>query len=669
MGQDQENKADVSAERGSGAVGNGGNDEGYNSTASTDSTKSNEAQIRASTLPQHKRLINIAKLPRQILFMRWLEYPLREFVFTDVYITFYPDSHVRSTHFKIDLDGNVSIRMRPTATWWEVAQAISQQYEWITKNLTRIHRSYDAVTYLAQKHRNFTDGELIFIWGKPYVLSIQMGAPEVSVERTEPVQTLIARVPVGVSRYAERFYALARKGYLNPEALRSLPLIVKGSIMQPKHCQWQDIQGLNYKASDLHEINLFYSEFTRTQASLIKDWQERRFFSSRFLSNPSRQMCLCLFEANYEKYVLRQLDRSDQNVALAATMADASLEQMSKSIFSGSIVSHPYCNEYYFDPLLSPNPEQTIQQELQFSFNRQENMANQVGIRANNPPVRIHPAPIMDYYELPDSYRLADIITQRALYVPENSDIAREAQKRQCYCSLVGSESTLVTITGHEIDPAEVLIAYLPDNPELANYDPKKLGAEQIEQLTTGTFVNAGASVFIGKHEKTQLLPFFHNTLVKPGVLTLKLRGHKRPGPDFIRRQLEMYLDEELKEVAANFLRGVEPVYRCNLRRIASKYNVVPWPEDQVKWFDRLEIKKMQPLGQCRWDRGVNTLRINRRIVHYPINVLAALINHEICHLPFHIHNKYFKVFLDMQSPGADFISDSIINIGILPLA
>ena len=86
------------------------------------------------------------------------------------------------------------------------------------------------------------------------------------------------------------------------------------------------------------------------------------------------------------------------------------------------------------------------------------------------------------------------------------------------------------------------------------------------------------------------------------------------------------------------------------------------------RWIDHLEVRKMKPLGQYRWHQGRSDIRLNRRLVHYPISVMASILNHELCHMPFPNHSKNFQTILFLHCPAADAISDSIVRLAILPL-
>lgn len=618
--------------------------------------------------PKDRVLLDVTDFSIYTLAMRWQDYPLREFRFVDLHIFFQADAHTRMTHFKIDVDGHVSIRTDPSITWWEIAECVSAQYEWIVQNLHTMQRSYDTVSYLAQKERTFKDDDIIFVWGKPYFLRVQMEASEVGLTRQEPVQLMLGRVPNGTSRYTERFHALARKGYLNPEALRSLPWIIDGCLVLPKHCHWHDTSNLNCHLDYQADLNLYYAEFSAAMDATLTDWQQRQLFSSRFLSDPSREMCRRVYSDYFINFHLGNISPRSGRLQNIGYVVEDILNHVDKGIFSGSIVCEPQRNDYRLDPLLSPEPEKIEELEPKLSFNMRQNLESTVGVRTNVPSAKLPEPPELNYRTLPDKYRLCDLIWQRSMFALPETEVAKKAKQQGLYQNLEGNESSIFTINGEEIDPAYALMAYLPDDPALANADPRQLTYDEVEMLSGGSFISLMTTAYIGKHYQRQSMPYFHRTLVKPGILTLKLRGSKRPSKEYIKQQLELQLDEEMKAVTKHFLEMVEPIYKHNLYRLARELEVQPMAEAEIPLFSRIEIKNMKPLGQCRWAKSVNTLRLNRRLIHYPITVLGAIINHELCHLPFHTHGKEFKRFLYLQSPGADALTDSILNLGILPL-
>ena len=489
-----------------------------------------------------------------------------------------------------------------------------------------MQRTYDTVSYLAQKQRTFKENDLIYVWGLPYFLHVETGADEERLEFTKPQQVILGRVPYGTSRYTERFHALARKGYLNPEALRSLPWVIEGRLVLPKHCQWHDIKHLNMPLQIGSEINIYYSEFARTMQQTLDDWQQQKLFGSRFLSDPSRQMCLRLFYEYYHDFLLKNPKPRLNDWLSVETNVENRLNSMDKGIFTGSIVCEPHHRLYLLDPLLSPEQDKVLVQEPLLSFNIGENLKSTVGVRTEVPPAHLSSAPVMHYYEMPDEFRLSDLIWQRALFALGDSPAALQAKERGLYQDLRGNETSLFTLDGCEIDPALAVIAYLPDDPSVANTEPEELNLKQVERLAGGTFVDLEATKFIAKHYQRQNMPYFHRTLVKPGVYQ---------------------------------------------ERLAIALRAMPMSQPNLgfgRWIDHLEVRKMKPLGQYRWHQGRSDIRLNRRLVHYPISVMASILNHELCHMPFPNHSKNFQTILFLHCPAADAISDSIVRLAILPL-
>ena len=631
-------------------------------------SKSSDEESATPQDAEGKKLVDITKLDARVMSVRWYQYPLREFLFDDLHLYFCPNANIKQARLVIDVDGRLLIRAHPDVTWWNIAQIIAHNYKWFVDHQQEMQRTYDTVSYLAQKQRTFKENDLIYVWGLPYFLHVETGADEERLEFTKPQQVILGRVPYGTSRYTERFHALARKGYLNPEALRSLPWVIEGRLVLPKHCQWHDIKHLNMPLQIGSEINIYYSEFARTMQQTLDDWQQQKLFGSRFLSDPSRQMCLRLFYEYYHDFLLKNPKPRLNDWLSVETNVENRLNSMDKGIFTGSIVCEPHHRLYLLDPLLSPEQDKVLVQEPLLSFNIGENLKSAVGIRTEVPPAHLSSAPVMHYYEMPDEFRLSDLIWQRALFALGDSPAALQAKERGLYQDLRGNETSLFTLDGCEIDPALAVIAYLPDDPSVANTEPEELNLKQVERLAGGTFVDLEATKFIAKHYQRQNMPYFHRTLVKPGVLTLHMRSSKHATEEMIKKALTRLLDQEQERAAQHYLKLVKPLYQ---ERLAIALRAMPMSQPNLgfgRWIDHLEVRKMKPLGQYRWHQGRSDIRLNRRLVHYPISVMASILNHELCHMPFPNHSKNFQTILFLHCPAADAISDSIVRLAILPL-
>ena len=86
------------------------------------------------------------------------------------------------------------------------------------------------------------------------------------------------------------------------------------------------------------------------------------------------------------------------------------------------------------------------------------------------------------------------------------------------------------------------------------------------------------------------------------------------------------------------------------------------------RWIGYHGVSTMKAQRQYRLHQGRSDIRLNRRLVHYPISVMASILNHELCHMPFPNHSKNFQTILFLHFPAADAISDSIVRLAILPL-
>ena len=77
----------------------------------------------------------------------------------------------------------------------------------------------------------------------------------------------------------------------------------------------------------------------------------------------------------------------------------------------------------------------------------------------------------------------------------------------------------------------------------------------------------------------------------------------------------------------------------------------------------------MKPFGQYRLEpTNFSVIRLNRSLAAYPINVMAAIVNHEITHISYPNHGSRFHFVLDLICPGSDIISNSVAKMSIFPL-
>lgn len=122
-------------------------------------------------------------------------------------------------------------------------------------------------------------------------------------------------------------------------------------------------------------------------------------------------------------------------------------------------------------------------------------------------------------------------------------------------------------------------------------------------------------------------------------------------------------MEQELYKVSLNFLEKLKPYYISVYLASSAYYQMEP-----ISWMKKLEIKKMKPLGQCRSKGTAADIRLNLQLAHYPINVMASVGIHELCHLVVCNHSVAFKYMLRIFCPSADNVSNSLIQLGIVPI-
>jgi predicted metal-dependent hydrolase len=85
----------------------------------------------------------------------------------------------------------------------------------------------------------------------------------------------------------------------------------------------------------------------------------------------------------------------------------------------------------------------------------------------------------------------------------------------------------------------------------------------------------------------------------------------------------------------------------------------------------RFDYKKMPDLVtremSKRWGSYLQNGRVvlNPKLIHTPKNCIDYVIVHELCHVKYRNHNKYFFTFLDNKYPGWEKVKDKLEVIGI----
>lgn len=611
-------------------------------------------------------VVDIRQFSPKILDLPWWQYPVRDFWFADLH--FFLETHVnlKRTYFRIDQEGCLRIKIQPTEIWSNILHDIIDSYRWLKKHQQAVLKSYDFVSYELQKRRQFSENDLIYVWGLPYFLHIKLGVEEEGIELHDPQQLMFGRVPIGQSRYTERFFALQQKGYFDREAMRSLPWSIDGRLALPKKCIWHDMNCMNIEGIDRHQYNVYYAVFLRAMQQCLDDWRNQRLFASNFLNSPSWEMFNHVLNAFYYNLILKNPNPTFNDWKEASITASLRLSSVTFGAFSESIVHDAHRNDYAIDPLLPAAYPKVVELAKVLSFDWQQNLQNTAGIRIDLPPARLSSPPLMSYAELPDEFRLCDLLWQRALYAMPNTQGRKEAEERGVYASFAGTETALFTVDGIEIDPTLAIVAYLPDNDISPNTKPQDYNYDQVSALSGATFGQYHTYSNVADYFKIIDPPIFHRTLVKPNTLTLKLKSKTLPSPKKIQQLLRNYLDQELYSAAQHYMDMIRPIYEAKCEMVLRNIEHKGTLYGVKQWIDQLEVRKMKALGQYYYFHNRSSIRLNQRLVHYPPIIMASVLNHEMCHMVYPNHGQEFKQMLTILAPAAEVYTQYMNHMAIV---
>lgn len=235
------------------------------------------------------------------------------------------------------------------------------------------------------------------------------------------------------------------------------------------------------------------------------------------------------------------------------------------------------------------------------------------------------------------------------------------------YSNIGSLELTLMTVSGKEINPSLVLYSLLDDKPATNNeilMGPSGQTKANVLAHSTKSYRSIIAGTILGEPKQLSVNDrFFHKTLTKPGIIFVNLSG--KNSKDKVRKMLLKRFNKILHSVALNFFNNIREQYESVHRNTALRYRI-----NNFTWFDPLIIKRLTVLGQYRrWGKKIPEIALNWDLVHYPPNVMMAVIMHELCHIAAANHGPAFQFALDMFCPESDNISNSTISLGIIPLS
>lgn len=632
----------------------------------------NEEQLKFVTT--HSKLIkevpDVSRFDERLLPVRWAHFPLYEVEYNDLRVKLQTNPHLKGMRILIDCNGELILRINPNATWKEISTMMVAASTWYRAQREQIYKNYDTVAWQAQKECTYSEGDVVYLWGQPYVIHIERGSnAHTSKEKVQviaPRPVMLGLVPPETSRFTDRLHALVAYEYLNREAVYSLPFCVSGRVVLPQHCHWVDYSDMAYEDKYDRQQNYYEYVFRLALNRCVWAWQNKTYLAHLMLFNPR----LALLEQVFADYYFGSIERNKahleaDHMTYGLGMARNALENMKYAIGNGSIVDHRYKSFYASDPLANAHPERMEEIWSRLSYSFQETRLSPAGIRADVAPARIPSPPQINFMQLNRDLLAKEIIWQRGLFALAGSQAARYAQTFNLYEDISGLECAMFNLYGEEIDPAGVMVAYLPDDPYIATLAPDKLSVKEVVRMGSGNFISYNAYKYYADNmPPVSDLAYFHQTLVEPGIITLNFKGAKDISQDTVHEVLARYFSNQLQAAASNYARLVEPDYK-NMFALFDRVIKMP----PYRWFDRMEVRKMKPFGQYRLEpTNFSVIRLNRSLAAYPINVMAAIVNHEITHISYPNHGSRFHFVLDLICPGSDIISNSVAKMSIFPL-
>ena len=674
-------------------------------------------------------MLDLGKVDSRFLSVAWNEHPIEAFVFDNLEFKVRSNANLKNMKLAIDSTGMLEIRVNPKSSWGSIKDTVFRYYQWCAEQQSNILKQFDIVTYRAQKNRTFKTNDVIYIWGMPYLIEVKEDqGHEDELKIIRPRQIVPALVPKGQSRFSDKYAFLLRNGYINKKALYNLPILNQGHFIMPKHSLWQDSSVFdrekvakgakvtntfedfapqskqnsqdddflkttlapkstasnhqepnNSSDSNATKLNNFYLEqFSRLMQGCQDNLLKKQYFGSRMLSAPKRIIIEAIIKPYTDKLDIRHMN--NDTISKTIVKSETTVSPCYKALLKGSLDSK--ADIFNKDPFLCFDLHQISKLDSRFTLELYDNFVSKDGVRENLPPARMVVYGSLEHHQLLEqekTLRSQGKPTPYIVFLPEQKDYLQMgheellnelnlqnnfyhtghfSNKDEFY--LDEQELTLFTTDGVELDPSLALFAYLPDVPQTANhmYDMSALMAES---HASDNFRPTIAGNILAKKIKRESGEFFHKTLVKPGVLRVALKG-KNTGKK-VQKIIEQYMEQELYKVSLNFLEKLKPYYISVYLAASAYYQMEP-----ISWMKKLEIKKMKPLGQCRSKGTAADIRLNLQLAHYPINVMASVGIHELCHLVVCNHSVAFKYMLRIFCPSADNVSNSLIQLGIVPI-
>lgn len=683
------------------------------------------------------KLIDLEKANPALFEHPFSKYPIDTIIYRDIKFHMLTNRNLRQLKLVVAQNGDMILKINPRFTWRTIYGTVVEYYKWCNDHLKDSMEAYDNVTFLAQNKRTFKTNDIIFLWGLPYLLCVDENTETESVGFRRPKQIMPTLVPKGTSRYSDKVAMLCRSGYINKEALESLPIFNQGIMILPKHCLWDKIEAFDYdrakeavpgwdgsssyrtvnpimardsalRTKTPHTGNYYLDAFAAmmqlTQDNLLS---RRDYFGSRMLSAPERLILENVIKQFSDHTRAEDFDPETLNMIIGRSeMATA---PYMKEVLKGCITNKSEL--YPKEPLLQYDFEAARKVDAKSSLSLDENFADRTGIRSDQPHARIlesfspktlefvskartlmienKKVPTMMFYPDPKDYismsrkeleqelklqldfyqtgRLGCYIKLATLTYQAPNALAHQELTEQTLAQsarpvndnalpLEDLELTFMSTDGHEVEPSCALIGYLPDTPQSINV-MDAMNPAVAQGQSTETWGAKIAGDILARRRNPPKVRHFSSTLVRPGTLRIGLTGAADPVK--VKEQVDKFIRNSTVRLAINFLNNIRPQYIQAYNNTARHYRM-----DPIVWVGKVDVVKMKPLGQCRSRESNNPeVRLSPHLAMYPVNLLTAVIQHELCHLTMYNHSKIFHYMLSILCPESDRICNAMLTI------
>ncbi len=356
-------------------------------------------------------VVDIARAKPNFLQFRYEQYPIDAISYKNLKYNILTNRNLKQLRLIVGQDGEMILKINPSVTWRSIQRTVIDYHKWSSEHIKSSLESYDLVTFLSQKKRSFKTNDVVFIWGMPYLLSIETKQPEETVAIRRPKQLMAGLVPKGTSRYGNKLARLCRSGYINKEALQSIPIFNQGILIMPKHCLWDKYDAFEYdrakeggpawnSSNSYRDVNpmmardsalrnkaphtgnyyldAFAAMMQLTQDNLLTRYE---FFGSRMLSFPERLILENVIKQFSDQTHAEDFDPETLNMIIGRSeMATA---PFMKEVLKGCITNKPEL--YAKDPLLQYDFEEARQVDNKVSFDIHENYKDTSAIRRDQP--------------------------------------------------------------------------------------------------------------------------------------------------------------------------------------------------------------------------------------------------------------------------------------------